>query len=224
MYSNKKVVWNKIRFSVIVSEAALSYEKVWQLIIADIFTSFVLVCEYCPYPGKWLPLNPLILFQPQIVEKTPSSQTLSMTHEGCLFQDLRVPPGLLVSVYHYPYCVYPCTEQSMFVLRLWNSVPRLKVLLVDAHSRLSDTGYIYCILFFHTLVNSINFIQLSLSDVIWSLKKGVFMILYAKMLILNQVTSLRLEYTLKATLKLYKVINPYKCCTYVQLSPVLFTR
>lgn len=31
-----------------------------------------------------------------IVEKTPSSPTLSMTHEGCLFQDLRVLPGLSV--------------------------------------------------------------------------------------------------------------------------------
>lgn len=31
-----------------------------------------------------------------IVEKTPSSPTLSMTHEGRLFQDLRVLPGLSV--------------------------------------------------------------------------------------------------------------------------------
>lgn len=31
-----------------------------------------------------------------VVEKIPSSATLSMTHEGCLFQDLRVLPGLLV--------------------------------------------------------------------------------------------------------------------------------
>lgn len=30
------------------------------------------------------------------VEKTLSTPTLSMTHEGCLFQDLRVPPALLV--------------------------------------------------------------------------------------------------------------------------------
>lgn len=49
-----------------------------------------------------------ILFQLQIVGKTPSSPTLSTTHEGCLFQGLRVPPGLSVSVSHDPYCVYPC--------------------------------------------------------------------------------------------------------------------
>lgn len=34
--------------------------------------------------------------QTAIVEKTPSSLTLSKTHEGYLFQDLRVPPGLSV--------------------------------------------------------------------------------------------------------------------------------
>lgn len=39
----------------------------------------------------------LALFQPQIVGKTPSSLTRSMTHEEFPFQGLRGPPGLSVS-------------------------------------------------------------------------------------------------------------------------------
>lgn len=38
------------------------------------------------------------LFKFQVVEKTHSSATLSMTHEGCLFLDLRAPRDPLVRV------------------------------------------------------------------------------------------------------------------------------
>lgn len=57
------------------------------------------------------------VFQP--VEKTLSTPTLSMTHEGCLFQDLRVPPALLVSV--DPYLCF-----SMWMC-LWNCVSNTKI-------------------------------------------------------------------------------------------------
>lgn len=45
-----------------------------------------------------LQLQPVPTSQNQttVVEKIPSSATLSMTHEGCLFQDLRVLLGQLV--------------------------------------------------------------------------------------------------------------------------------
>lgn len=57
-------------------------------------TDLVVVTESSFY----IPLNINILFQLQIVEKTPYLPTLSMTHGGYLFLDLRVHPGPSVSV------------------------------------------------------------------------------------------------------------------------------
>lgn len=51
-----------------------------------------------PLALQGLQLRPVLTSQNQttVVERTLSSATLSMTHKGCLFQDLRVPPGLSV--------------------------------------------------------------------------------------------------------------------------------
>lgn len=58
------------------------------------------------------------LFKFQVVEKTHSSATLSMTHEGRLFLDLRAPRDPLVRVQHAPCLQFLCL--GVFVLIIWD--------------------------------------------------------------------------------------------------------
>lgn len=110
------------------------------------------------------------------MEKIRSSATLSMTHEGFLFQDLRVLLGQSVSVYHCDYSVHLSTAQ--FVLCLWHSVPSLKdAKILNAFTNKSRVSFCPCRKYVgSTCIN-----------------------LDAKMLIFNQVTKHKLSLKVEST-------------------------